>query len=107
EPVKNATFERRARRARREILRHFFSAASAVSALNVICSQRLKPDTTPRHSTHSMVAPALNFRIVEHFGAGAATPLWNHRSAQPRQRIVHPFARLGLAHYEESTRADP
>src|SRR5438552_13948409 len=35
QPVKNATFERRARRARGEILEHFFSAASAGSALNV------------------------------------------------------------------------
>src|SRR5256885_15264857 len=26
--------------------KHFFSAASAASALNVICSQTLKPDTT-------------------------------------------------------------
>src|SRR5882762_2949396 len=36
---RDTTFERRARRARREILGHFFSAVSAVSALNVICSQ--------------------------------------------------------------------
>src|SRR5207248_735201 len=45
--VVNTTFERRARR---EILRHFFPAASAVSALNVICSQPLKGCATPHGS---------------------------------------------------------
>src|SRR5436309_3283073 len=43
----NATFERRARRARWEIHGHFFSAASAVSALNVICSQSLQSYFVP------------------------------------------------------------
>ena len=41
EPVKNATFERRARRARREILRNYRSTVSAASAVNVICSHAL------------------------------------------------------------------
>jgi len=44
EPVKNATFERRARRLRNTW--DFFSAASAASALNVMGSQALKADTT-------------------------------------------------------------
>src|SRR5438128_4746548 len=83
------------------------SESLGISPARLARAKRSRESRIRRPSLHPLYGrPYLNVRIVEHFGVGAAAPRWNHRSAQPRQRIVHPLARPGLAHYAETTRAD-